>query len=171
LLEKEKKYRTYSGTILRIRTRRNQYYLQIGLGKDVREFNIKMRDNIEIENHIFGKVYKIGENYDLIYEDGEMISQQYRTDIGLIDILARDKKTGSHVVIELKKNQTSDDTVGQEARYTGWIMEKMKAPDVKGIIIAAGYDKRLEYALKMMPFINVFLYVVDFKLTPFNRKQ
>jgi superfamily I DNA and/or RNA helicase len=62
LLEKEKKYRVYSGTILRIMRRRNQYYIQIGLGKEIREFNIKMRDNIEIENHLFGKVYKIGEN-------------------------------------------------------------------------------------------------------------
>ena len=31
------------------------------------------------------------------------------------DILAKDKATNSHIVIELKRNQTSDDTVGQLA--------------------------------------------------------
>lgn len=114
---------------------------------------------------------ELGEKYELIIEDGELLSQQYRTDIGFIDILARDKKTGSHIVIELKKNQTSDDTVGQITRYMGWIMDKMNDKNVKGIIVAAQYDKKLEYALKMMPFIDVFLYVVDFKLIPFNRKS
>jgi 5-methylcytosine-specific restriction protein B len=31
---------------------------------------------------------EFGKKYDLIYEDGELVSQQYRTDIGPIDILA-----------------------------------------------------------------------------------
>ena len=45
---------------------------------------------------------QLGEKYDLIIEDGELISQQFRTDIGAIDILAKDKKTGSYVVIECR---------------------------------------------------------------------
>jgi RecB family endonuclease NucS len=49
----------------------------------------------------------------LIEEEGELISQQYRTEIGIIDILAEDKESKQLVVIELKKNQTSDDTVGR----------------------------------------------------------
>ena len=65
---------------------------------------------------------ELGKKYELIVEEGELISQQFRTDIGPIDILARDKRTGTYVVIELKKNQTSDDTVGQLARYMGWII-------------------------------------------------
>jgi 5-methylcytosine-specific restriction protein B len=36
---------------------------------------------------------ELGKKYDLIIEDGELISQQYKTDIGSIDILVRDKKT------------------------------------------------------------------------------
>jgi len=43
---------------------------------------------------------ELGAKYDLIYEDGELLSQQYRTDIGPIDILARDKKSKNYVVIE-----------------------------------------------------------------------
>ncbi|RME30249.1 hypothetical protein D6792_01530 [Candidatus Parcubacteria bacterium] len=35
---------------------------------------------------------ELGEKLDLIAEDGEIISQQFRTDIGNIDILTRDEK-------------------------------------------------------------------------------
>jgi restriction system protein len=97
-----------------------------------------------------------------------MLSQQYKTDIGPIDILAKDKKTNSYVVIELKKNQTSDDTLGQIARYMGWIKETKKDPNVKGIIIAGSYDKKLDYALKMMKNVEVFLYEVNFRLNEFK---
>ena len=95
--------------------------------------------------------------------------RQYRTEeIGQIDILARDKKTKCFVVIELKKNQTSDDTIGQLTRYMGWIMDKKGDKNVKGIIIAGEYDKKLQYALKAVPNIQVFIYTVDFKLSEFK---
>ena len=56
---------------------------------------------------------EFGKKSDLIIEDGELLSQQYRAAIGHIDILATDKNTGEYVVIELKRNQTSDQTIGQ----------------------------------------------------------
>lgn len=110
----------------------------------------------------------LGKRFDLIIEEGELVSQQYRTDIGPIDILAKDKKTKNFVVIELKKNQTSDDTVGQLTRYMGWIMRNKNDKNVKGIIIAAEFDKKLEYAISVVPNIEVFLYQVDFKLSEFK---
>lgn len=111
---------------------------------------------------------EFGKKYNLIIEHGELMSQQYKTDIGPIDILAKDKKDNNFVVIELKKGQTSDDTVGQIARYMGWIREKMGDKAVKGIIIAGAYDRKLDYALKMMPNVEVFLYEVNFKLNEFK---
>jgi len=89
--------------------------------------------------HNWGKT-ELGKKYDLIIEDGELISQEYKTDIGSIDILARNKETESYVVIELKKNQTSDDTIGQLARHMGWTMDKKGDKNVRGIIIAADYE-------------------------------
>ena len=65
----------------------------------------------------------LGKNYDLIVEDGELKSRQYRTSAGNIDILAIDKVSKDYVVIELKRNQPSDDTVGQVTRYMVWVME------------------------------------------------
>ncbi len=106
----------------------------------------------------------LGKKYNLIIEDGELMSRQYRTDVGIIDILAKDKQTDSYVVIELKRGQTSDDTVGQIARYMGWIREKKGDKNVMGIIIAGSDDERLNYALKIVPNVKLFLYEVDFKL-------
>ena len=110
-----------------------------------------------------------GKKYDLIYdEDGHLISQQYVTKIGRIDILAKDKKTKSHVVIELKRNQTSDDTVGQLLRYMSIIEEDKKDDNVKGVIVAAKFDERLKYALKKVNGAEAFLYEVDFNIKEFK---
>ena len=110
----------------------------------------------------------LGKRFNLIIEDGEPISQQYRTDIGPIDILTIDKETGSYVVIELKRNQTSDETVGQLCRYMGWIKVEKKDNNVRGVIIAGSFDKKLDYALKAVSGIEVFLYEIDFKLKDFK---
>jgi restriction system protein len=112
---------------------------------------------------------EFGKSLDLIYEDGLLKSQQYRTDIGIIDILAKDKVTGSYVVIELKRNQTSDDTVGQVLRYMGWVTENLKEKSVRGIIVAGTYDEKLYYAQNMIQAVDVFLYEVQFKLKEYKK--
>jgi RecB family endonuclease NucS len=90
----------------------------------------------------------------------------------IIDILAQDKNSKQLVVIELKKNQTSDDTVGQLTRYMGWLEEhKTNGEPTKGIIIAARYDNRLHYALKKVKDVEVYLYRVDFKLQEFAKPR
>ena len=106
---------------------------------------------------------------DLIYEEGSLKSQQFRTDIGPIDILAKDKKSGEFVVIELKKNQSSDDTVGQILRYMGWVKEKLSDTNVRGIVVAGKYDERLDYARKMIPGLEVFIYEVQFNLKEYKK--
>src|SRR3546814_10376966 len=51
----------------------------------------------------------------------QFIGRQYETTVGPIDILARDKKTGGYVVIELKKGRAADKVFGQLSRYMGWV--------------------------------------------------
>ena len=111
---------------------------------------------------------EFGKKYDLIEEEVEIISQQFKTDIGFVDILARDKKTKNYVVIELKKNQTSDDTIGQLLRYMGWIKKNKKDDGVKGVIVAGQFDTKLDHAKSMIPNSEVFLYEVDFKLKEYK---
>lgn len=107
----------------------------------------------------------LGKKFELIEEEGDIVSPQYRTDVGNIDLLVRDKETKQFVVIELKKGQTSDDTVGQLARYMGWVKEHLKSnKDVRGIIIASTEDKRLKYAARALPNCELLLYKVSFSL-------
>ena len=103
--------------------------------------------------------------YDLIIEDGNILSQQYRTDVGIIDILAQDKK-GNYVVFELKKGKTSDAPVGQILRYIGWVQtHRAKGKSVKGIIIALEDDPQLQYALYPLgKMIEFYRYKIDFTL-------
>ena len=51
----------------------------------------------------------------------------------------------------------------------GWVKENLAVNDydqynVRGIIISKEKDDRLEYALKMLQDVNVFLYSVSFEL-------
>jgi restriction system protein len=103
-----------------------------------------------------------------IYEDAEgNDGQQYSTDIGSIDILAAEPKSGSFVVIELKKGRPSDQVVGQVLRYMGWVKKNLctNGQSVKGLVICRDYDPKLTYALDMTNNIDVRYYSVSFKLT------
>jgi len=108
----------------------------------------------------------LGKKYNLIYSDeNELLSQQYKTDIGKIDLLVKEKNSNNYVVIELKRNQTSDDTVGQILRYMGWVKEKLAKNDsVKGVIIGYSNDEKLNYALKLISDISFLLYRINFTL-------
>ncbi|MCX6754277.1 MAG: PDDEXK nuclease domain-containing protein [Candidatus Nomurabacteria bacterium] len=124
----------------------------------------------ELENFLIKNWEKteLGKKYDLIDEDGKF-SQQYPTGVGPIDILVKDKKDGTYVVLELKRNQTSDDTIGQLARYMGWLEEnKTNGKPTRGIIITGAYDKRLYYASKKIVGCEIYIYQVDFKLKEFK---
>ncbi|MDQ3805032.1 MAG: endonuclease NucS [Acidobacteriota bacterium] len=108
---------------------------------------------------------ELGKKYELIEQDGDIISPQYRTEVGSIDLLVKDKETKQFAVIELKKGKTSDDTVGQVARYMGWVKKNLAdGYEVKGIIIARANDPRLQYALLTVPNIELFVYKVSFAL-------
>ena len=103
-----------------------------------------------------------------IFQDSEGFTrQQYRTDVGTIDILARDRHTGDYVVIELKRVQGSDQTIGQILRYMGWVQEHLSrgSNKVRGMVICQTGDERLDYALRMIPNVDAKFYKVDFKLT------
>lgn len=125
----------------------------------------------ELENFLIKNWEKteLGKKYDLIDEDGKF-SQQYPTGVGPIDILVKDKKDGTYVVIELKRNQTSDATIGQLTRYMGWLEEnKTNGKTTKGIIIVGGYDEKLYYASKKIIGCEIYIYQVDFNLKEFKK--
>ena len=65
---------------------------------------------------------RLGKHWLLYEEDGNVVGYEYNTnEIGKIDLLAKHRTEPRWLVIELKREQTSDDTVGQVLRYMGWI--------------------------------------------------
>ena len=104
----------------------------------------------------------------VLYKDEEgNDSSQYLTNVGRIDILAKDIKTNSYVVIELKKGKESDKVVGQTLRYMGWVKENLAVnnEEVKGLIICKEIDQKLKYAVSITKDISIKYYSIDFRLS------
>jgi hypothetical protein len=53
----------------------------------------------------------------------------------------------------------------------GWVMHNKGDKNVRGIIVAADYDNKLEYALKVLQNVEVFLYKVNFTLEEFKGRE
>jgi RecB family endonuclease NucS len=98
-----------------------------------------LEDNIEKNFDDFGKRIKL---------NLELIGRQYSTTVGPIDLLARDKKTGQYVVIELKKGRSADKVYGQLSRYMGWVKANLASGgDVMGVIVGSKIDEKLRSAV------------------------
>lgn len=119
-----------------------------------------------LEDFIVGNFDTIFKGKLRIYEDAGEKAQQYPTDVGPIDILAKEPDSDSFVVIELKKGRPSDCVVGQILRYMGWVKKSLCKPGqgVKGLVICSERDNKLDYALEMTANIRVQYYKVAFDL-------
>ena len=129
---------------------------KFGLERHLHEF---LRDNWDWT--------ELGKEWALYSEPGEPeAGYEYPCGVGRIDLLARNRSDASWLVIELKRNQTSDATVGQVLRYMGWVKRELAEPDenVKGLVIAYEADKGMLYALSHLPDVNLSLYRVEFHL-------
>lgn len=103
-----------------------------------------------------------------LYEEGGQRGRQFPAGTWSIDFLALDQETNNLVVIELKRGQTSDSTVGQVLRYINWVKENIAGvgQDVRGIIVASDVDEALRYAAKGLLNVEVKTYSVTFALHP-----
>jgi hypothetical protein len=102
-----------------------------------------------------------------IWSDGDgLTGRQYPTDIGYIDFLCQDTVTGAFVVVELKRDKTSDRVIGQCQRYMGWVKRHLATENqsVEGLVICNEINDKLRYALEVAPNISVRLYRVKFEL-------
>ncbi len=110
----------------------------------------------------------IDKDWVLCEEGGDVDGYGYerRTEVGVIDLLAKHRREDRWLVVELKRGQTSDKTLGQVLRYMGWVGEHLAEGNaaVEGLIIALGGDERLRYALKNVPTVRLMRYEVSFKL-------
>lgn len=110
-----------------------------------------------------------GKQYNLIFDEGDLISQQYQTSVGPIDILALSKEGGKYLVIELKKGRSSDMVVGQLLRYMAWVREHVaQGKTIFGAIIVLEIDEKLKYAIKELKNVTLYTYQVKFNLNPLS---
>ena len=80
---------------------------------------------------------------------------------GFIDITARDAN-GVTVVVELKSGRAGRNAVGQIISYMGDIYEEEDGA-VRGILIAADFDKNARSAARMVPNLKLLRYSVRFE--------
>lgn len=129
---------------------------RFGLERHLHEF---LRDNWD--------QIEIGKEWELYSEPGdEEAGYEYPCDIGRIDLLAKNRNKPCWLVVELKRNQTSDQTVGQVLRYMGWVKQNLaeEGEDVRGMIICRTAEPALHYALSTLSSVDLRLYEVEFKL-------
>ena len=110
---------------------------------------------------------ELGREWALYQEPGdEEAGYEYPCDVGRIDLLAKHKKAPCWLVVELKRNQTSDQTVGQLLRYIGWVKQHLaeEGDEVRGLIICREADNALHYALSTVQNVELRLYEVEFRL-------
>jgi hypothetical protein len=143
-------------------------------GEDVEPRSGEEEQSFGLERHLhnfladnWGGIPGLGSEWDLYEEDGEVVGYEYDTgEVGRIDLLAKHKTEPRWLVIELKRNQSSDQTVGQVLRYMGWVKARMAEPaeEVEGLVIAHEADATIRYALTAVNNVRLRLYNVDFRL-------
>ena len=80
---------------------------------------------------------------------------------GFIDILARDT-TGALVVIELKAGLARRDSIGQITGYMGDLIEEEPKTSVRGILVAADFDKSCRSGVRAIPSLKLRRYRFNF---------
>jgi len=127
-----------------------------GLEKHLQEF---LRDNWDKT--------ELGKEWAIYSDAGdEEAGYEYPCGVGYIDILTKHRAENRWLIIELKRGQTSDKTVGQILRYMGWVKKELAEPEdkVEGLIIAHDAEDSLKYAISMVPSVSLKLYEVEFRL-------
>jgi hypothetical protein len=126
-----------------------------------------------LERHLHDFLYYNWDKIDLgvewaIYRTpaDEDKGYEFACPVGRIDILAKHRKAKKWLVVELKRNETTDSVVGQALRYMGWIRHHLAetGDEVQGLIIAHEYDDALRYAVSSVPNLDFQIYEVEFRL-------
>lgn len=109
----------------------------------------------------------LAQDWNIYARDGEPeAGYEFRTPIGRIDLLARHKRDPRWLVIELKREKSSDAVVGQILRYMGWVQRHLveAGETVEGLVVATEGDPQLHYALDVVPSVSFKSYEVEFHL-------
>lgn len=87
--------------------------------------------------------------------------REARVEAGLIDVLAKDR-LGVWTIIELKADVARPAVIAQTLAYMASISEE-RGGDVRGIIVAADFDQRVELAARAVPNLKLKRYRYRFE--------
>lgn len=112
---------------------------------------------VPLEKHLEEYVMKnwdlidFGEKLSLYRDDDGTPGQQYVTDVGIIDILAKDAN-GGFVVIELKRAESKYHVVGQVLNYMTWVEDNLaiNGEKIRGLIVVGKADNTLKSAVRQV---------------------
>jgi hypothetical protein len=140
---------------------------------------VEVEENLEDDSTSFALEHQlrdfIGNNLSVLTFEGKKLRLysdpvtgrtgiEFPTDVGFIDILAIDD-FGNFYVFELKRARSSDQAIGQLARYMGWLKHNIgKNKGVQGVIVAKAISDNLRFSVSVIPNVGLFEYEISFKL-------
>lgn len=129
-------------------------------------FGVSLSLERDLENSLVNKLDQLEPGLYL-YESEGFRGQQVDTGVvGRLDLLAVDSRQRL-VVIELKVGQADDRVCGQILRYMGWVQRNIaRGQQVRGIIIANGFNERVRYAAEAIPSVELQQYSITFNFKP-----
>lgn len=130
--------------------------MRFPLEKYLEHFMVENWDNIDF-----------GEPLQMYRDEDGTPGQQYTTDVGIIDLLAKDKD-GNFVVIELKRGKSTQHVMGQILAYIGWVRKNLatNGEGVRGIVIVSeGNQALLEAQQEVADKVAVKYYRVNLQIT------
>lgn len=120
----------------------------------------------QLRDFIARNLSLIDSDLQLYVTDDGVDGVEFRTDVGIIDILAMDQNSNL-AVFELKLSRGTDKALGQIQRYMGWLTKHMADDkNVKGIMIAKSIDEKLKYAVAVANNIELYEYEMNFDIRP-----
>jgi len=114
----------------------------------------------DLQEYLCRDLTQLESGLRLFKEEG-LIGREVSTEAGKIDILAKDSNNNL-VVIELKASQASYGVLGQILSYIASIKKELKGENVRGIIIAEDFDKKLTLAVTEVSNVSLVKYKVNF---------
>ncbi|NFH30722.1 DUF91 domain-containing protein [Clostridium sporogenes] len=129
-----------------------EYYFP--LESHLRDFIAQNIDTIKVN----------GKSLKLYVDENGTDGIEFRTDVGIIDILALDEED-NFIIFELKLSRGNDATLGQILRYMGWVKANIAGDkEVHGVIVAKSIDDKLKYAVTQVKNITLFEYEINFNI-------
>ena len=123
----------------------------------------------DLEDHIIRDLDQIEDGLTLYSKDG-LNGRQFNTDVGRVDILATDKNN-NFVIIELKAGKAHHSVISQILVYMSWVRQNIAdGKEVRGIVIADDFDKKLMYGASETPNISLKKYKVNFTFKDIEMK-